>query len=529
MITEFSNMLFPKNDEQLKLQNDLLTSQLTNRQITSLILQEWRNSQTILDMDNAYKYYLVKNTKIKQKTRSYVDDVGNVYENETISNVKVPSAFLRKAVNQKRDYAFGKPFVVSVQKKDGETLDVLGKTYSTEINNILNVDFRKTIKALVKNAINMGVGFIYPYIDSEGNFKITNTDPRTIYPQWKDSEHTILDALVRDYYVNDFSENSVKLVNKIEYWTPEAVEKFVYDSGYLYPDLDQGTFDTDEAKDFAKKQTPEIRPHMTLNNNGEIVGLGWGRVPFIALKGDEDELPLLNLIKGYIDAFDMLYSKSVDTLVDDIDPVLVVKNISPSIGDLARARDLLKKCRMMSVDADGDAQYLQVKTDITSVDAKLEQTKNLIREFSHTVDTQDVKLGSNPSGISLKSMYQDLDTYTNGLELEFESFIKNLKYFVDKYLEFKGVASAEQLSQYNITVTLDRDMMINTSQLIDDVSKLQGLVSQQTLDEYNPAIESHEIEQKRREEDRKLLLSQSEEFQFQQVQTNVPMTQEKEE
>ena len=49
-------------------------------------------------------------------------------------------------------------------------------------------------------------------------------------------------------------------------------------------------------------------------------------------------------------------------------------------------------------------------------------------------------------------------------------------------------------------MTLDRDMMINESTIIEDTVKLMSTgVSQETIDNWNPAVESHEIEQSRRD------------------------------
>ena len=41
--------------------------------------------------------------------------------------------------------------------------------------------------------------------------------------------------------------------------------------------------------------------------------------------------------------------------------------------------------------------------------------------------------------------------------------------------------------------------MINETELIENTAKLSGLVSQETLDNYNPAVDSHDIERERRE------------------------------
>ena len=131
------------------------------------------------------------------------------------------------------------------------------------------------------------------------------------------------------------------------------------------------------------------------------------------------------------------------------------------------------------------------------------------------VDLTTIKLGTNPSGQSMKSFYESLNEWANGFEPQFRVFMKNLKYFFDKWLSWKGgFGTFEQLQQIPITFTLDRDMMINETEIIENVVKLEGKISQETLDEMNPWVESHEKEQKRREEDMKREQEQSELYKF---------------
>jgi hypothetical protein len=87
----------------------------------------------------------------------------------------------------------------------------------------------------------------------------------------------------------------------------------------------------------------------------------------------------------------------------------------------------------------------------------------------------------------------------HNIETEFEMFIDNLKYFYDKYLHWTGKVDEKISSKYKIVATLDRDLMINETEILGNVVKLQGMVSQETLDNNNPYVESHSIEQARRE------------------------------
>ena len=449
------------------------TKSMTPKAKTAFMLDKWRGSDTIEAMKTANEYYRRRNVAIRGKERDYKDAAGQTVKSE-LSNQKIPSGFLRASVDQKVNYAFGNPFTLAVENMEltaeQREADTNAEVYLSEWNDLITPQFRNTVKRIVKNAVNNGIGWAYVWIGDDERLHIVDVPSETIYPKWDDRAHTSLDFIVRDYKVTDMS--SGEDIEKVEYWDRETML----------------TIEGDE-------QTGDLTFHMTAGDNG----VGWGRVPFIFIKSGDDELPLLNLIKEQIDAYDLHMSKSSDSLLDDIDPVLVLRSYSSEIGELQAARKLLKDFRIAAVDGDGDAKYLQVQADISATQAKLEHLRKDIREFGASVDTQDVKFGSNPSGIALRAMYQDLDIYINGIETEFEVFFDNLKFFFDKWLEYRGIGTAEQWGAYRVIVTLVRDMMINEGEYIDKAAKLQGMVSQQTLDEYLPIVESHEVEQARRD------------------------------
>ena len=200
----------------------------------------------------------------------------------------------------------------------------------------------------------------------------------------------------------------------------------------------------------------------------------------------------------------MLKSKGIDSLLDDIDAVLVIEDISPEMGELARARKILQNSRIVSVDKGGNAHFEKVDADITAIAQQLEIIKKDIQDNTSTVDLTTIQLGTNPSGESMKTFYESLNTWANGFESEFRVGMRNLKYFFDKWLAWRGgFGTFEELQAKKVTFTLDRDMMINETSIIDNLIKLQGELSQETRDEMNPWVENHEKEQKRRDEEEK--------------------------
>lgn len=469
-----------------------------NREITQNILNEWRDSKIIKDMIQADKYYKVENTAIDNKTRSYQDEAGNIILNDTLSNVKSKTAQYRKSVKQKLDFALAKPFTISCDSDK----------YKEEWENFLNDERRKVIKRCGRDGINKGIGWLYPWIDETGQLQIIDMIPETIYPAWKDTAHTELDAIVRDYIIIEYNNQAPTEIRKVEFWDRQILERFIDYSlgegnGALAPD--PGT-EYELSEDTADRIT--IQESHMVKSTGE--GVSWERVPFIFFKGDEDELPLLNECKSDIDNYDMLKSKGIDSLIDDIDAVLIVEEMSAEMGELTRARKMLQNSRIMAVDAGGNAHFEKVDANIDAIAQQLEIIKKDIQDNTNTVDLTTIQLGTNPSGKAMRAFYECLNQWANGYETEFRVMMKNLKYFFDKWLAWRGgFGTFEQLQEIPITFTLDRDLMIDEDSIFDNLVKMKDELSQQTRDEINPWIDNPEKEQKRRDDEEKEMLEKN--------------------
>lgn len=477
----------------------------SNKDITRNILNEWRGSQPILDMQEAQNYYKVQNTKIEEKSRDYKDpETGKLIQNPNLSNVKNKTAQYRKSVNQKYNFSMAKPFVISCNDDK----------YKEKWEEFLTTTIRSTIQRTGKSAINQGICFVYPWINEKGILDLVELDPTTTYPAWKDVAHTELDFMVRDYIVKSYNDTMTSEdIHKVEFWDNKIVEKYIDYSlgegnGDLVPDTN-GEFELSEEEE---ERATIQQTHMK-KNNGE--GVSWDRVPFIWFKGCQDEMPLLNECKSDIDSYDSLKSKAIDSLLDDIDPTLVIEGISPEMGELINARKMIQNSRIVSLDPGGKAYNLKTETDITAIAKQLEIIKKDIQDNTSTVDLTTIQLGTNPSGQSMKAFYESLNIWCNGFENEFRIFMENLKYFFDKWLSWAGgFGTFEELQQKEISFTLDRDMMINETEIIQNISTLRDELSQETRDEMNPYVENHEKEQKRRDEDMKKEQENSELYQF---------------
>lgn len=474
----------------------------SNKEITRNILDQWRGSQKIKDMMEADLYYRVKNTAIDQKTRSYKDDSGKLIINDTLSNIKSKTAKYRKQVRQKTNFAMNKPFTINCDDDE----------YKEAWDEFLDEDIREVINRTGKQAINKGIAWVYPWIDENGDLKIIDTISETMYPAWSDTAHTKLDAMVRDYIVTEY--NNMTPVDKrfVEFWDSKIFQKFIdYSQGEGSGDLVDVNVDTEEDSELSERASV-LTTHM-MNHKGE--GVSWNRVPFIPFKGVDDELPSLNECRTDVDNYDLIKSKGLDSILDDIDAVLVVEDISPELDELAKARKIVQNSRIISVEQGGSAHFEKVDANIEAVRDELDLIKKDIINDTNTVDLTSIEFSSNPSGKAMRMFFEPLNEWANGFEKEFRVFMKGLKYFFDMWLSWKGgYGTFEELQKKKIQFMLDRDLVVDETDIIDNIVKLESELSQETRDELNPYVESHEQEEKRREEDRKKQQEQMELMNF---------------
>lgn len=460
---------------------DFTSDGRTAKQIAEALIKSWRDSQRRKDMIAAGLYYRCENIEIAGKDRSYTDANGQRQINTTLSNVKIPSAFLRSNVQQKVNYALGKPLVVSIGS-DEEVSEELKEEYSKLWQNFLDEN-QGTYKKMATNAIAKGIGWLYVTI-LDGKLKVTSIDPEELYPDWTDSTHEELLGIVRDYVVIEYNENNASsAVHHVDFYNEIEVTPFIEKGGNA-----------------SLVESGEPIPYLRLGEGENSVSIAWEKVPFVALKGTDDEVPMLNIIKAAIDTYDRMISKASDTIMDDTDPVLALTGYDTDEDTLRMTRAQLKTNKVVSIGQGGDIKYVTVDINIDSVHKHLELLKKQIQYDGQMVDTQDVEFGSNLSGVALQSLYSNLDIYINGFESEFRACIQRLKPFFDAVLEYQGVGKADQWARLKVTVTFNRDMLINLAADIQSTVQLASTgVSQQTIDEFNPVVQSHKIEEERRQ------------------------------
>lgn len=404
-------------------------------------LEEWKMSKKHGDMLEAESYFRNRSS-VQGKTKSM----------KYSSNVKIEHPILRKLIDQKTNYLLSNSWAIT---SDNEK-------YSALLNEIFDDTARQTIKNWGRETIKKGIGWVQIYF-ADNKLRLKKLKSEQIIPCWLDEEHTRLDGIIKFYPQTIYEGRLKKQILKVEFWSKNGVEYFVKRDGIM-------TYDS-----LAEYDTT----HFKING----VGFNWAVPPFICIKYNEEEIPLLYYIKELIDDINWQESITADVLRDIVNFIYVIKNYEGA--DLDEFIKELRKSKAIKVSGDGGVDKLQADLNIEAVMKLLDKHRKDIYDYARSVDTQDPNLG-NASGLALKFRYSDLDMDMNDLEAEIQFAFEKLKPFIDDYLL---IMQKGDYKNENFEISFKRDVMINEVEIIDNVVKSQGQISDRTRLARHPWVE----------------------------------------
>ena len=350
-------------------------------------------------MSEGIKYYDYKHDILKFRLFYYNDD-GKFVEETNRSNIKIPHAFFTEQVDQKVQYLLSNPV-------EFETADTELKTYLEEY---IDDDFQLMLQEMVEGASKKAYEFAYVYRATSGKLLFKVADSRKVIVIYDDMNEVI--AIIR-YYDTDITKDNRKVtVTKAELWDTEKTWFFVSSSDY------NNRFILDESQ--------EINPrfHQVVeDSDGNLLGKGFGYVPFLKLSNNKNEKTDLEPIKALIDDYDLMACALSNNLVDFDHPIYAVKGYqSDNLDNLVTN---LRTKKTVGVSQDGGIDVKTVDIPVTARKTKLETDKEAIYKFGMAFDSSQVGDG-NITNIVIKSRYSLLDLKCNKTEIRLRAFIKQL-------------------------------------------------------------------------------------------------------
>ena len=445
---------------------------MTDKRFLELGIAAWLNSPERKRQLAGEMYYDGEQAVLSRR-RMALDDDGNPTELKHLPNNRLVNNQYSKMVDQKTNYSFGRPF----------SFDTENKQYAEALNAVLGSRFRRLIRAVGEGAWIGGKSWLYPYYEG-GELAFKRFPADEVLPFWADADHTILDAAVHVYMVQEYDEREqLRDVVKVEVMHGGGVDCFIRkDDGTLIPDGDA-------------RSGPYISE--TDRATGETKSYNWERIPLVCFKSSHHELPLLSRVKCLQDAYNDVFSNFANQMEEDIhNTVLVIKNYDGE--DLGRFRHNLAALGAIKVrnyeGCEGGVVTLTLEVNSENYKVLLALLKDSIIENARGYDAKDERMGGNPNQMNIQSMYSDIDLDANGIEMEFQASMEELLWFVNKHLANTGKGSYEGAE---VKVIFDRDVLINETEAINNCKASVGILSNETIVKMHPWVTDPEEELKR--------------------------------
>lgn len=433
------------------------------------VITEFVDSDAYKFMSVAQRYY-ENDPDIKDKKRTVIaKDMENnavLKESKVLSNNKLQHNFMKKLTRQKIGYMLGKPFTLAEVVDN----DVQAKEFFKDLSEYFGMDFFKFVKNVARDSIVKGIGWVQVYYNEQGQLKMRRCQPEEIIPLWADADHTVLDALIRQYTVEKYTGGDKKKVKYAEYYTHQGVYYYVYDdAGHLVLNPDVAA--NPSTHFYLKPEDAETE---------EPVGVNWAQIPFIPFKYDPDEQSLLSRIKSLIDDYDRKTSNISDNIDDHPNSITVVKNY-----DGASKEEFVQnknEYRTIFVQGDGDAKALETPLNVADLDKHIERLRQDIYEFGQGVNTADKDI-RDTSGVALRFIYADLDMDCVDWGGEVKWSLMKLIWFIQQDIISK---TGKDYTRVKYDIVFNTDVIINESETVLNCMNSVGLVSGKTIAANHP-------------------------------------------
>ena len=190
---------------------------MTENQFFAAEIKEWKNSQRRKDQVMGDLYYEGQHD-ILQRQRTIIGENGQLQVVTNLPNNRLIDNQYALMVDQKTNYLVGKPFTLNCQDK-GYT-DALGKVF--------NKRFYRLLKYVCEDALNGGLGWLYPYYNEAGELSFKHFPAYDILPFWADDDHTILDCAIRYYTQEVWNGYQKEKVEKVEIFKADGIYRYIY-------------------------------------------------------------------------------------------------------------------------------------------------------------------------------------------------------------------------------------------------------------------------------------------------------------
>ena len=460
--------------------NNIITeganSRMTDKQFLEREIAKWKKSPKRKAMITGEKYYAGEHDILSRK-RTVIGKDGLVQEVDNLPNNRIVDNQYKKMVSQKTNYLLGQPISFRADNI----------TYGELLKQFFSKRFMRLMKNLCKDSLNEGIGWLFVYYNEHGEFTLKKFKAYEIIPGWKDVDHTLLDYAIRIYEVIAYEGGQETTIEKVEVYDDAGIYYFVFNSeGHLVPD----------APFFANYFT-------TTDDEGNDQGWNWSRIPLIPFKYNSEEIPLIKNVKSLQDGLNTILSNFQNNMEEDArNTILVLVNYDgEKLSEFRKNLATYGAVKVRTVDgAAGDLKTLQVEVNAENYKSIIEIFKKALIENAMGYDAKDDRLSGEPNQMNIQSMYSDIDLDANEMETEYQASFEELLWFINCHFANSGLGDFEG---EEVEIIFNRDILINETEVIDNVNKSVGILSDETIVSQHPWVDDpqKELERKKAEKD----------------------------
>lgn len=348
----------------------------------------------------------------------YYNSDGQLVEDKTRSNVKIPHPFFKELTEQCTQYTLSgcEPFMLS-------DVPELQKELDNRFN--YNDDFIDELSEVITDCQTKGFAYMYALKDSNDCMKFICADSIGVVEVEARFADDGKDHVL--YWYVDRIDKEGHRIKKIMDWDDEQV--------YYYVQTDEGEIETDTSV----KINP--RPHILyqLENDEKTYYESLGFIPFFRLDNNKKQTSNLKAIKALIDDYDLMASSLSNNLIDFDTPIHVVKGFE---GDnLDELQQNLKTKKIIGVGSDGGIEVQTIDIPYVAREAKLTLDEKNIYRFGMGLNLSGLKDTSATTNIAIKAAYSLLDLRCKHLERNIKRFLRKLvKVVINEINQQNGTA-----------------------------------------------------------------------------------------
>jgi SPP1 family phage portal protein len=361
----------------------------------------------------------------------YYDSTGQLVEDKTKSNIKIPHPFFTELVDQQVQYMLsGGGFITSDDPALAEALKpYFGDRFVSEAAKLLTA------------TVVQGWGYVYAYKDESGGTRFIAADGLGVAEVRSKDASDNAEYIIR-YYDDKMAKDNTTITH-IEVW-----------------DKDQTTYYVQEGSGKIEKDTDEVvnpRPHIiyTQPDSDDLYYEDLGYIPFFRLDNNERRQSSLHTVKALIDDYDLMSCGLSNNLTDLVEGIYAVRGYPGD--DLDKLVQTIRTKRAVGVDSDGDVEIRTVDIPYEARRTKLELDEKNIYRFGMGFNSAQVGDG-NITNIVIKSRYALLDLKCNKLEIRLKALLRTL---VGIALDEINAEGATGYTDEDVVIEFNREIMTN--------------------------------------------------------------------